>query len=82
MPGELAGAVAIAFGPEPMLPEGLAQRLATGALGSEILRTLTLLGGPDDPRTLAEGLGALRAMGLEDFARRAALQALLLERNG
>ena len=82
MPGELARAVAIAFGPEPMVPEGLAQRLASGALGAEILRVLAVLGGPGDPRALAEGLGALRAMGLEDIARRTALQALLLERNG
>ncbi len=82
MPGELAAAVAIAFGPAPMLPEGLAERLAQGRLGEEILRNLTRLGGPGDPRALAEGLGVLRAMGLEDIARRAALQSLLLERRG
>lgn len=82
LPGELAGAVAIAFGPDPMVPEGLSARLATGALGAEILSVLARLGGPGDPRALAEGLGALRAMGLEDVARRSALQVLLLERNG
>lgn len=82
MPGELAGAVALAFGPSPPLPEGMADRLAEGRLGEEILRLLNALGGPGDPRVMAEGLGALRALGLEDVARRTALESLLLERNG
>ncbi len=82
MPGELAEAVALAFGPEPPLPDGLADRLAQGRLGEEILRTLADLGGPGDPRLLAQGLAALRAMGLEDAARQVALQSLLLERRG
>lgn len=82
MPGELATAVALAFGPEPMLPDGLAGRLAEGRLGEEILSVLIRLGGPGDPRALAEGLASLRALGLEDIARRAALQSLLLARHG
>ena len=82
MPGELAEAAALAFGPEPPLPEGLADRLSQGRLGEEILRTLADLGGPGDPRLLAQGLAALRAMGLEDSARQVALQSLLLERRG
>ena len=82
MPGELAGAIALAFGPEPPLPDGMAERLAEGRLGEEILRILNALGGPGDPRVMAEGLAGLRALGLEDVARRAALEALLLERNG
>ncbi len=82
MPGELAPAVARAFGAEPPLPQGMAERLAEGRLGEEILRVLGQLGGPGDPRVLAEGLGALRALGLEDIARRVALESLLLERRG
>ncbi|MCA2010194.1 hypothetical protein LCM17_01740 [Cereibacter sphaeroides] len=82
MPGELARAVALAFGPEGPLPEGMAERLSEGRLGEEILRLLNQLGGPGDPRTMAEGLTALRALGLEDVARRMALESLLLERNG
>lgn len=82
MPGELARAVAVAFAPEPPLPEGMAERLSQGRLGEEILRILNQLGGPGDPRTLTEGLAALRALGLEDIARRTALESLLLERNG
>lgn len=82
MPGELARAVALAFGPEPSLPEGLAERLAQDHLGAEILAVLIRLGGPGDPRALAEGLAVLRVIGLEDVARRAALQGLLLDRRG
>ena len=82
MPGELAAAVALAFGPEPPVPEGMAERLAEGRLGEEMLRILVQLGGPGDPRVLAEGLGGLRALGLEDIARRTALESLLLERRG
>lgn len=82
LPGELAGAVALAFGAEPPLPPEMADRLAQGRLGEEILRILNALGGPGDPRLLAEGLSALRALGLEDIARRTALESLLLERNG
>ncbi|WP_127110461.1 hypothetical protein [Pararhodobacter zhoushanensis] len=82
MPGELAAAVTQAFGPEPPLPDGMAERLAEGRLGEEMLRILMQLGGPGDPRVLAEGLGGLRALGLEDIARRTALESLLLERRG
>lgn len=82
MPGDLAAAVARAFGTEGAMPDGMAERLAEGRLGEEILRLLNRLGGPGDPRALAEGLSALRALGLEDIARRTALESLLLERNG
>ena len=51
-------------------------------LGEAILRTLVLLdaGTTGKPKALAEALATLRALGLEDTARRAALQILLLER--
>jgi len=53
-----------------------------GALGAAILRTLMLLhdGSGGDAAALRDALSTLRALGLEDTARRAALQILLLER--
>jgi hypothetical protein len=53
-----------------------------GRLGEALLATLGALreGARGDSRALREALGTLRALGLEDTARRAALQILLLER--
>lgn len=51
-------------------------------LGEALVETLDALrdGARGDSRALREALGTLRALGLEDTARRAALQILLLER--
>ena len=51
-------------------------------MGEAILRTLVLLddGASGDPVALTQALATLRAFGLEETARRAALQILLLER--
>ncbi len=66
--------------PEPR-PEWveMAQR---GKLGEALIGALRALheGGRGDSRALREALGTLRALGLEDTARRAALQILLLGR--
>ena len=53
-----------------------------GRLGEAILQVLRLLhqGERGNARALTDALATLRAMGLEDTARRAALQLLLLER--
>jgi hypothetical protein len=53
-----------------------------GRLGEALLETLASLrdGSRGDSRALREALGTLRALGLEDTARRAALQILLLDR--
>ena len=53
-----------------------------GQLGVAILRTLALLedGARGDTAALRDALSTLRALGLEDTARRASLQVLLLER--
>ena len=53
-----------------------------GRMGEAILRTLVLLddGASGDPVALTQALATLRAFGLEETARRAALQILLLER--
>lgn len=82
MRGEVAQAVALAFGEKTELrPESL-EALEDGRLGEELLQTLVRLGGPTDPRVLAEGLAFLRHVGLEDIARRTALESLLLDRRG
>jgi len=78
----LKAAIAEAFAYPPPVPDASRARLAEGRLGEEVLITLIRLGGASDPRVLAEGLAVLRAIGLEDVARRAALQSLLLERRG
>jgi hypothetical protein len=75
----IEAAVAEAFGAtdQPAAPEwGQEQR------GAEVLRVLGRIGSGSDPLMLAEGLAELRRLGFEDVARRAALQALLLERRG
>ena len=52
--------------------------------GEAILETLQVLrqGEAGDLRAVTEGLSALRQLGLEDVARRTALQMLLLDRRG
>ncbi|WP_323037167.1 hypothetical protein [Pararhodobacter sp.] len=82
MPGEVAQAVALAFGPDAFVPQPSLDALAEGRLGEEMLRILNRMGGPGDPRALSEGLATLRHMGLEDIARRTALESLMLERRG
>ncbi|MGJ8545320.1 MAG: hypothetical protein ACSHWZ_07745 [Sulfitobacter sp.] len=54
-----------------------------GQLGAAIVQTLLLLqdGANGDLLALSDALATLRALGLEDTARRAALQAMLLERH-
>jgi hypothetical protein len=60
----------------------LAQMARNGRMGEAILRALVLLeeGATGDPMALRQGLATLYAFGLEDTARRAALQIMLLER--
>jgi hypothetical protein len=88
-PGEMVrrapdheGAILSVFAtPEP-LSEEIQRRLDEGRVGEELLRVLIRMGASGDPRMLVEGLSVLRHLGLEDIARRAALQAILLERRG
>ncbi|MFL4471360.1 hypothetical protein ACERZ8_16295 [Tateyamaria armeniaca] len=56
-------------------------RAQGGALGAALLDTLalTLEGAEGDVSRLTTGLATLRALGLEDVARRTALQVMLLE---
>ena len=81
---ENAAAVAVfdAFA-TPSARSDLLQEARSGALGAAILRTLVLLndGAKGDGGALRDALSTLRALGLEDTARRAALQVLLLDRS-
>ncbi|MBP1804424.1 hypothetical protein [Rubellimicrobium aerolatum] len=59
----------------------LAETLAGGRVGEALLRAIAAFqqGLDGDHQAAAEAIAALRAAGLEDYARRAALQFLLLE---
>ncbi len=75
-----AGAVLSAFGGAPPDPR-IVTRAQGGALGAALLDVLalTLEGAEGDVARLTTGLATLRALGLEDVARRAGLQVMLLE---
>jgi hypothetical protein len=74
-------AISNAFG-EVSAPEALKAMADNGQLGEAILRSIALVdvGMSGDHQTLTEALSFLRSVGLEDVARRAGLQLLLLER--
>ncbi|MCK0121460.1 hypothetical protein MWU61_12980 [Loktanella sp. F6476L] len=77
----LRRAIADAFG-EVSAPDALKDMVDNGQLGEAILRSIALVdvGMSGDYQTLTEALSFLRSVGLEDVARRAGLQLLLLER--
>ncbi|MCP1169167.1 hypothetical protein NHG85_11645, partial [Limimaricola sp. ASW11-118] len=62
-------------------PESLARMIKEDRLGEVILRATLLIdqGRGGDTGALTEGLAALRAVGMEEVARRIALQVLLLD---
>ena len=76
---ELAIARAFAGGP---VPERLETLATSGRLGEALLRAIALFeaGQGGDPKAVTEAISFLRSVGLEDLARRAALQLLILER--
>ncbi len=65
-----------------IVPEPMASQIANGQLGEALLRGISTfnqgLGG--DFQALTDALSLFRAVGMEDVARRAALQFLLLDR--
>ncbi len=65
-------------------PAPMQQLLSEQRLGETILRTIQMIqrAAQGDPADLAAGLATLRNVGLEDTARRAALQLILLDRRG
>jgi hypothetical protein len=83
LPAQNARTTALLAGldPENALTD-LTQMARKGQMGEAILRALVLLedGAAGDPVALRQGLATLYAFGLEDTARRAALQIMLLER--
>lgn len=81
--GSLGRAIAPAFSaPEPA-PEALLL-LEQGRLGEAVLMAIDRVGRgvQGDLRGVTEGLSLLRHVGLEDIARRTALELMLLERRG
>lgn len=79
--GMTEGAVYDAFAAAPVRDD-LTELVSQQRLGEAILKTLSQLhsGSDGNAPALTEALVGLRALGLEDAARRAALQALLLDR--
>ena len=69
---------------DPTPPAELARMLQQGRLGEAILRAMQLFssGADGNHEDLTEALATLRSVGLEDTARRAALQLLILEDEG
>ena len=65
-------------------PADITALLAERRLGEVILRTIQMVqrAAQGDPAGLASGLATLRAVGLEDTARRAALQLILMDPRG
>jgi hypothetical protein len=76
-----AQAIIAGFAGAPV-PEPLATQIRDGRLGEALLRAIALFnqGLDGDPMALTEAIATFRAVGLEDTARRAALQYLLLDR--
>ena len=79
----MSRAIAPAFLAPKITPEA-EQLLAERRVGEALLLALDTVGRgvTGDPRGVAEGLSLLRQLGLEDVARRTALELLLLERRG
>ncbi len=81
-PDATARAITDGFARDGQVPDNLQQLLDAGQLGEVILRAMVLMdrGARGNPGDLAAALTTLRAIGMEDTARRAALQLMLLER--
>ena len=83
MPANTPRALAIqsAFDSNPP-PQELQTLVDSGKLGEALLRAIALFdaGAEGDLRSVTDALSLLRSVGLEDVARRAALQLMLLDR--
>ncbi|MEI6797939.1 MAG: hypothetical protein WCO04_01830 [Pseudomonadota bacterium] len=80
-PDALDAAIAQAFS-APVVPAEVQSQIDQGRIGQAILAAMIQMrqGQAGDLRALSEGLSTLRRLGLEDVARRSALQMILLER--
>lgn len=76
-----AAAVHAAFAGAPV-PDAIAVHLAEGRLGEALLRAIAAFGqgATGDYMAISDALATFRAVGLEDVARRTALQYLILDR--
>jgi hypothetical protein len=80
-----AQAIAAGFGAKTIgaaaMPDILRDHLDQGRLGEAILRTVSLFssGAEGNGQDLSDALASLRAMGLEDTARRAAMELVILD---
>jgi hypothetical protein len=66
------------------LPEDIAELVAQKRIGEAIVQAILRVGTglQGDLSKVSEGIATLRVLGLEDVARRTALQVMLLERRG
>lgn len=82
-PDSMARAIAPAF-TQPAIPAAAEDLLTQNRTGEAILLAVALIdtGLKGDLPRVAEGLALLRKLGLEDVARRTALELMLLERRG
>ncbi len=82
-PDSMARAIAPAF-TDAVLPEDIATMIAQKRVGEAILAAMARIesGVSGELVKVTEGLSVLRKLGLEDVARRTALELMLLERRG
>jgi hypothetical protein len=81
-PSTRAETIASGFATDAAPPDELKRMLDQGLLGEAILRAMALFdqGAQGNDEDLSAALATLRSVGLEDTARRAALQIMLLRR--
>lgn len=82
-PDSMARAIAPAF-LAPVIPDDFKTLLDENRIGEVILQAIVRInhGTAGDLRGVTDGLSVLRRIGLEDVARRTALQLMLLDRRG
>ncbi len=82
-PDSMARAIAPAF-TDPQLPADIAELIVQKRVGEAMLQAMIRIesGLRGELVKVTEGLSVLRKLGLEDIARRTALQLMLLERRG
>jgi hypothetical protein len=82
-PDSMGRAIAPAFMDHPIAPEA-ASLLEDGRLGEALLLAIDQItkGVTGELRGVTDGLALLRHVGMEDVARRTALELMLLERRG
>lgn len=82
-PDSMARAIAPAF-TDPQLPADIAELISQKRVGEAMLQAMIRIesGLRGELVKVTEGLSVLRKLGLEDIARRTALQLMLLERRG